>query len=143
MTQDHICNIDTISLDKIRFAVQQSFPGVYFQDMEIETHVEVLTHNIITRLNFILYGKQYPEKVLSTVLKRITIPTSWWQMFKRDYAPAWFLARFPVKSMKENVIERNVYRVTKVCPHLNVKSIGTHLEFFTEKGLYNDLFPLP
>lgn len=32
-----------------------------------------------------------------TVPVSFRVPTTWWQMLKRDYAPAWFIDRFPVR----------------------------------------------
>ena len=31
-----------------------------------------------------------------TVSKTVKVPNTWWQMLKQDYAPAWFVRRFPV-----------------------------------------------
>lgn len=36
-------------------------------------------------------------------------PTNWFQMLKRDHAPAWFLARFPVKEKVETVEIKDIY----------------------------------
>lgn len=41
-------------------------------------------------------------------------PTSWWQMFKRDVMPAWFVKRFPVKSKTVTIDAKTFYPDLKI-----------------------------
>lgn len=42
------------------------------------------------------------------------VPTSWWQMLKRDHAPAWFLKRFPAKCKTVTIDAKVFYPDLKV-----------------------------
>lgn len=60
----------------------------------------------------------------------ITIPTTWFQHWKRDNAPQWVLKRWPVKY--STVFVPKVIR--KCCPHVDIPDRTTHFRFL-ETGL--------
>ena len=63
------------------------------------------------------------ETVEETI--NITIPTTWFEHWKRDHAPQWFLKRWPVKYSTTLVPKT----VRKCCPHLDVPDRESHVCF--------------
>ena len=49
----------------------------------------------------------------------IDFPATPWDFWKQEYAPKWFLERWPVK-MKTTVVNKNIHK-HYVCPHINIK----------------------
>jgi len=49
----------------------------------------------------------------------IDFPATPWEFWKQEYAPKWFLERWPVK-MKTTVVTKNIHQ-HYVCPHINIK----------------------
>ncbi len=56
--------------------------------VNIEAHYDVMTRNLLTRLNAYVWAEH---------LGQMNFPSSWWQHFKRDKMPKWFVKRWPVK----------------------------------------------
>jgi hypothetical protein len=62
-------------------------------DLNIVTdHIGVATIQMIKRI-----ATEQLEEVTVTAVARVKVPTSWWQHFKQDKMPAWFVKKFPVK----------------------------------------------
>ena len=49
----------------------------------------------------------------------IDCPATPWDFVKQEYAPKWFLERWPVK-MKTTVVNKTIHKHF-VCPHINIK----------------------
>jgi hypothetical protein len=73
-------------------------------------------------------------------------PRSWWEMFKKQYAPQWFKQKFPVK-MKQ-VVRRitcslNANLIERAREYLEIakQQRGSYKLFFTKSynGEYDDL----
>lgn len=45
-------------------------------------------------------------------------PLNFWEMFKRDWFPNWFLRRFPVRMVLKETI---IIKIAKICPHIALK----------------------
>lgn len=63
------------------------------------THVDVATDWLMGQFAATLHTKLYGEQLArATAEEHVAFPTTWWQHLKRDHAPDWFLARWPVKT---------------------------------------------
>jgi hypothetical protein len=60
------------------------------------------------------------HKVDRTETESIDFPATPWDFWKQEYAPKWFLNRWPVK-MKTTVVNKNIHK-HYVCPHVNVRN---------------------
>lgn len=56
--------------------------------------------------------------------RSVEYPASWWDYLKQDYAPTWFLRRWPVK-MTEVTYDWSEHHHF-VCPHVKVEDRGQH-----------------
>ncbi len=60
----------------------------------------------------------------------IEFPSTPWQFFKQEYAPKWFLSRFPVKTQEREVITAIHHHY--LCPHVNVPDKNIHFVWMGE-----------
>lgn len=75
---------------KLHF-VQYLDAKLFAQDVKGQHTVDVMNlgEDIVIRIVQEVYGKRLG-------ILEIETPTTWWQMFKKQYMPRWFLARWPV-----------------------------------------------
>ena len=81
-------------------------------------------------------------KMVENTVAGDPVPTSWWQMLKRDHAPEWFKKRWPVvTSIKHYTVMQEVsYSETRVCPHADVAwPDNSHLHFLTYEDKQFDM----
>ena len=88
--------------------------------LEVET--EKAIHGLLLKLRTFIMASRPLEKPV--IIKE---PSTWWEMFKRDWFPVAMLRRWPVKYTETKwIVPYNVY----TCPHANIKwPGGEHLEF--------------
>lgn len=74
--------------------------------------------------------ESYKEEQRTENKHEISVPLTWWQHFKRDKMPKWFVDRWPVKYQKITSYVVNVTRRVHTCPHINhVTPEKDHLMF--------------
>jgi len=110
-------------------------PNIAIQS-NIETYIEPVLEEMIYKLSVYLAAKQHKKtdtKTIEEVIDIIKIPSSWWQHFKREYAPEWFTNRWPVKVYEHplRVLRKTttITEITNICPHTLVDKERTHFEF--------------
>ena len=69
---------------------------------EVHRFYDALTDSVVYQFRAYVLGESQKPITFDSV------PTSWWQMLKRDHAPRWFVKRFPVKS-KTVTIDAKVF----------------------------------
>jgi hypothetical protein len=57
----------------------------------------------------------------------VSVPSSWWQHWKRDALPRWVSKHLTIKT-KTEVRKKRTY--AKVCPHIGIPEQKKHVEFF-------------
>lgn len=83
---------------------------------------EVATGGLVAQVTtWILDGHKADVRIER---REIYFPSSPWQFLKQEYAPKWFLRRWPVK-MKETVYDYAEHHHF-VCPHLKVEERNRH-----------------
>lgn len=57
----------------------------------------------------------------------IDIPASWWQMFKKEFAPKWFIKKYPIVYIRHTINSKTLY------PMLDIKTPElTHTIVYSE-----------
>ncbi len=78
-------------LEKIRFNISRELSELDLHfGFKVEQYSNHATANFIHQIKMDILGER--DK------KEVKIPSSWWQMFKQEYVPQWFLKRYPVQS---------------------------------------------
>jgi hypothetical protein len=84
---------------------------------------------------FEMIGEQLAARIVTHVLRGpviqetrtpVCVPASWWEALKQEYAPAWFLRRWPVRVREIGVSTTAVYNT---CPHIAVNRNAPHINF--------------
>lgn len=71
------------------------------------------------------------------VVNSVEYPETWWQAFKEQYAPDWFLRYFPVRN---HHVEFQTRQYLAVCPHVNMSPHdGDCVKFFIQRREDSDL----
>lgn len=112
--------------EKVPIVAAQMIPMRDFRfcrnHLEVIAAIDPMTRSLVVHLEtFILAG---PEAVIVDIEEQW--PQDWWEAVKDRWAPHWFLRRWPVK-WKRISVHKNVK--TRMCPHLNVKTQGPHVQF--------------
>ena len=114
-------NLEEIVLKKIRFGVRQNFSKRFLEDLKFETEYDVIYQQLCTQLQWWALGKE----VTKTVVDHVKYPATWKDAIKERFYPDFLKARFPVNYIYRNVEIHHFH----VCPHLDVPSQATHLDF--------------
>jgi len=132
-TKQDIVTTDRITLEKIQFGIQQMFSPALMDDMRYESVEDIATRFFIKQLTFYLWGNKVNEEEYDDVIS--VYPATMWEELKEDFAPRWFLRRFPVRYSKD--IVHHTSKHFHVCPHLNYKENRKHVEFITLNDVGN------
>lgn len=78
-------------LEKLRYAVRMDASGVQLRE------VDAWWDHLFDRMAYRLTADVLAEKLVGDEYHISTQePATWWQMWKRDHAPAWLVRRWPV-----------------------------------------------
>ncbi len=125
MSEQDMVTMDRITLEKIKFGIQQMVSSALMDDMRYESIEDITTQGIIKQLTFYLWGNRVNEEEYDDAVN--VYPSTMWEELKRDFWPKWLKRRFPVRYSKDVThVTHNHYHV---CPHLNYKDDRKHLDF--------------
>jgi hypothetical protein len=106
----------TLVVDKLRIAFQErlnAYPAVA-ASMSVAAEMDYrFADRMVYTITAFLANIHKQNKAKTTLY---TYPSTPWEFYKKMYAPAWFLKRWPVKYTSEDVVtwtEKNF-----MCPHL-------------------------
>lgn len=116
---------DRITLEKIRFGIQQMISSALMDDIQYESIEDIATQSIVKRLTFYLWGNKVNEEEHDDVVH--VYPATMWEELKRDFWPKWLVRRYPVRYSRD--ITHHTTKHYHVCPHLDYKDNRKHLEF--------------
>lgn len=130
--QDHNAHIETIELKSLTFQIEQHFGKFFLESTKIT--VNNLADSLAIRMRSYILGQEDHQRYSVSV----DIPATWWQHFKQDHAPGWFVRRFPVKTKTvPRTVEFNhkmLFPKADVVPdHLGPVVFHTHTD---ENGVY-------
>ena len=113
-------SIRTTILDKIEIGIQWRIGRNPLVDMNLEKYVDNLSGDIVYQLRGYLHGKKHTDT--KTVKDCINTPATWFQMFKKQFAPTWFLKLYPVRNIRHEFTVNTITNTTNICPHLDIDS---------------------
>jgi len=128
--------IEEIVLEKIRFGIRNVMPGSLRNELSMVSDWEIFSDSIIRQIHGYLLGNKVNTEEHDDVVK--IYPATIWEELKEDFAPQWFLKRFPVRYIKE--IRHRTVNNYKVCPHLDAPKNDMHIRFLTTDGKFNDRY---
>lgn len=107
---DEQSTIDKVELELIPIMFEQKArrSDVFLHHPQYRRHIDAMTDTVC---------HQFRAYVLGETQKPITFdshPVSWWQMFKRDVMPRWFVKRFPVVSKTATIDAKVFYPELKI-----------------------------
>lgn len=108
------------TLDKILLEFNVSMPYHHFHDVTLEIYEDRVADHLVTQLKVYVYGVQHIEEY-------VTYPETWVDAVKVRFFPKWLLKRYPGKMVSKAVT------ITRICPHLNMKAQGRHLDWVAWK----------
>lgn len=103
--------LEKTTLERIQVMVQKKVDHhcIYgLRGMEVGAFMDHLTGDVAFQFRAFVYGE------LQKPIELAEQPTSWWQMFKRDVMPRWFIRKFPVRSSKKIIDVKTIYPDLKV-----------------------------
>jgi hypothetical protein len=105
-----------VVLEKLQLAFWNTMPAIGENtEVDIRQLSDSFDKVIMYVRSWILDG----HKVDRIEPESIDFPATPWDFWKQEYAPKWFLERWPVK-MKTTVVNKNIHKHF-VCPHINIK----------------------
>jgi hypothetical protein len=107
--------VDQLILEKVKVDLIDYISTAQLKNFDIETLKNSMTNAIVLKLRGFLMGEKLREERKDW---KVSYPSSWWQMFKRQYFPKWLLKRFPVRhtTLKRKV----VFKVYELYPKLPI-----------------------
>lgn len=81
----------TIEFESVKFQIRQEFGEFVLSRSEINVENNMLGMVIAMR-TYILGQHNYQEYTV-----KHQIPANWWECFKEEHMPKWFIKRYPVK----------------------------------------------
>lgn len=82
-------------LEMERVASQVMLPGAFMQDCaKVGAFPEYTMDRLIVCLTSFVLTEQLVNEIQEV---KLSVPSSWWQHFKRDHMPTWFKYRWPIK----------------------------------------------
>jgi hypothetical protein len=107
MNINEFTGVRNIELRRKEFATQQA---VDLREIEwckqngrYAEYVDHTRHQLIMSLRAYIFGKDHPKREV------VIYPQTWWDAVKDRFAPAWFLAKFPVRYTKVTASLSEVY----------------------------------
>lgn len=91
--------------------------------MQIEARIDHVIRGMVIELTSYMIGEHR-----DTVSIHKRWPRNWWQAFREEWFPSWWLRRWPVQYERIDV-EQKVYG--PVCPHLNISDRSAHRHWTT------------
>ncbi len=112
-----------IVMEKLHLAFYQMLPDCPAIDANMKFRIlELAAGGVVLAVqSWILDGHKADVRVER---RSVEYPDGWWEFFKQDYAPGWFLRRWPVK-MKKITYDWSEHHHF-VCPHVAVKADSDH-----------------
>lgn len=102
----------------VKYVVLEYGPQLYaatqydhrFSNNKIETQemVSEVDYRMLRRMLVTILQHQNPTSIVYRT------PANWWEMLKRDHAPAWFKQKFPVREFVERVEIKDLHPLPEV-----------------------------
>lgn len=107
--------VNQLILERVKVNLIDYISEAQLRNFFIEGSKDALTNSIALKLHGFLMGEKLREEKRNW---KVSYPSSWWQMFKKQYFPKWLLKSFPIKyiTLKRKVI----FKVYELYPKLPI-----------------------
>lgn len=93
--------IDTITLNLRKLAIQHRISGQLLDDLRLDARQDALNYTaeqmVLALATRVQTHNLPPDQITETRSHTTTQPATWWQHWKQDHAPQWWLRRWPVR----------------------------------------------
>ena len=115
---DENFDFDTVELERYRVAILTELATHFAEParVDFQQHARFAADSIMARVEQAVWGEE------AGVL-RIETPATWWEMLKRDHAPAWFVRRWPVRYTVQEYQARTLYPKMNFPGHAHVAHV--------------------
>lgn len=129
-----------INLNRIRVEAEECISGEALHNLTLSKVEDDMSMHLWLKLRTEILAEKLQE---TTKVMIIEVPTSWWQMLKRDVFPKWFIALYPVKNrtIKDTVTFTRFAKfptINRVFPR-DKPIMLEFMEEVREQGTMNDL----
>ena len=97
---DELVTMSQVILEKVRMGLMTQVGHNVLDSMNVEEITEFVSRNLITRIELDLLSDKIVDDKYTFELT-FKYPATWWQYFKQDKMPKWFLDKYPVKYQTE------------------------------------------
>lgn len=131
--------LETYTLEAIKFGLQDRLGAFALERLRLDVTPDWMAREVFLRIETAFLGRELPEGVETREEEeQVTSthppqPFNWWDAVKLRFAPAWFLRRYPAKTVTlERTLLRHIHKTIKqfhLCPHLNADPQQNHMRF--------------
>jgi len=122
-------HLEAVVAEKVRGLVSRQClidcRSVWLMNKSLTTVVEETARGLLVKLEADILALGSHQEHVSL---EVEYPATWWQHFKKDLMPGWFLRLFPVVNTLHTMRE-SVQVFKAVCPHLSDSGQGSHVKF--------------
>lgn len=100
-TTESFIDADRLTLQIKEYAAQCKLGRTVLDSLEFESREDFLTKEMVYKFSASLLS----DKLVDDTYKKryqYEVYSSWWQHFKHDYMPKWFISRYPVKKTRKS-----------------------------------------
>jgi hypothetical protein len=111
VSANDVCTMETVSLrfgESYYTALDVDPMLLRNNRMSVSERENMTSRTLLKTICVAILEMQNPKEIVYRT------PASWWQMLKRDHAPAWFKKRWPVVESIDKVIIKDVFPFPKV-----------------------------
>lgn len=96
-------SLTTSILERLQIQALEALESPYAaMNISLDQQWDMISNRMLMNIRTEIWAEVLGEE---THEFKISYPSSWWQMFKKQYAPDWFIKRFPIETttMKKEV----------------------------------------
>lgn len=133
-------SLDTVELKRIicdiaRYDVNYSIPQEMLERAELRFCYDYLADALVYQLSvFMAKAEQSKTEENYEVTTTYSVPLTWWDHVKQEFAPTWFLKKYPVKlfTFQTGTHHKVTTTTTHICPHVSIPNDNRrHIEFLS------------
>ncbi len=116
-----------VTLDRLKVSCAIMFGANLAESLTLEMipmYADALSKNLCYRLNAFVYHREVRREESEWV----QYPKRWWDSLKLEFAPKWFIRKWPVVYERKAVLVKHYH----VCPHLPIASMERHIHFLAQ-----------
>lgn len=117
----------------LKFQLEQAISASTLKSCRSDAFFKDAINCLVVQLQADILALDGQTETTHTDHKLVTIkyPATWLQHFKKQFAPAWFLRRWPVRLIEQHIGTIHYHQTTikRLCPHLKVPENHAHYHF--------------